>query len=326
MILNFYRLFAFLHLRAFTYRPYAPTYSTSSTTSPPSQTPAWRSLGHAMDFRETFREIWIGTIYLFDKIRGKVPKPDLGIIREGHYESAFGRQRPLPGRLQRSQLMAHGKEMDDGLVFPVVEIDIDQEFELNGHRKWLSLNKYDRFNHPKRDRSEGLQEQIEQELEKRGYPKRAAFLCLLHAPRNSSHLQTWKQKVRVKRSICTRVAINRGGGTSTTASLNLDKNRKKQRMNRLLDGNRHEYDAMYERILNRTASPMILTIDLQPVDSLPFELTLCEPLTHRIKMTITLSVEWTILYRSLIISILRDCGTIMNNPMITFRCQTRIGS
>jgi len=165
-----------------------PTYSKSSTTSPPSQTPAWRSLGHAMDFRETFREIWIGTIYLFDKIRGKEPKPDLGIIREGHYESAFGRQRPIPGRLQRSQqLIAPGKEKDDGLVFPVVEIEVDQEFEVNGHRQWLSLDKYDRFNHPKRDRSEGLQEQIEQELEKRGYPRRAAFLCLLQTLRNSSH-------------------------------------------------------------------------------------------------------------------------------------------
>jgi hypothetical protein len=140
-----------------------------------------------MDFRETFREIWIGTIYLFDKIRGKQPKPDLGIIREGYYESAFGRQRPLPGRLQRSQLMPHGRGKDDGLVFPVVEVEVDQEFEINGHRQWLSLDKYDRFNHPKRDRSEGLQEQIEQELEKRGYPRRALFLWFLHTPKNSSH-------------------------------------------------------------------------------------------------------------------------------------------
>jgi hypothetical protein len=142
-----------------------------------------------MDFRETFREIWIGTIYLLDKIRGKEPKPDLGIIREGHYESAFGKQRQLPGRLQRSQLTAHEKEKDedDGLVFPVVEIEVDQEFGINGHRQWLSLDKYDRFNHPKRDRSEGLQEQIEQELEKRGYPRRRAFLCLLHTPKNSPH-------------------------------------------------------------------------------------------------------------------------------------------
>ena len=143
-----------------------------------------------MDFRETFREIWIGTIYLFDKIRGKEPKPDLGIIREGHYESAFGKQRPLPGRPQRSQLMAHGKEKDDdGLVFPVVEIEVDQEFEINGQRQWLPLDKYDRFNHSKRERSEGLQEQIEQELEKRGYPRRAAFLCLPHknSPRSYRH-------------------------------------------------------------------------------------------------------------------------------------------
>lgn len=71
---------------------------------------------------------------------------------------------------------------------------------------------------------------------------------------------------------------------------------------------------------------MILTIDLQPVGSLPLELTLCEPLIGRIITTITLLVEWTILYLCLVISIPRDYGTMMNDPMITLlRCQTRLG-
>jgi len=253
-----------------------------------------------MDFRETFREIWIGTIYMFDKIRGKEPKPDLGVIREGYYESAFGRQRRLPGRPQRSQLIPHKKEKDDSPVFPVVEIEVDQEFEINGHKQWLSLDKYDRFNHPKRDRSEGLQEQIEQELAKRGYPRCAEYLCYFVCDMQPELIQflwqIWRQNVRVKRLNRTQVAINRGGGASTTVSLNLNKKRKKQRANCLRDANHHDYDAIYERMPIRLALAMILAINLLTAGFLPLELTLCEPLTPRIMMAINSLVEWMILY------------------------------
>jgi hypothetical protein len=236
-----------------------------------------------MDFRETFREIWIGSIYMFDKIRGKEPKPDLGIIRENHYESAFGRQRPLPGKPQRSRRVPRRKEKGDSPVFPVVEIEADQEFETNGHKQWLSLGKYDRFNNPRRDRSEGLQEQIERELEKRGYPRRAEFFCLLHVHELIQFLQTWIREVRVKRLTYTQVAFNRGGGTSTIVYLNLDKKREKQRTNRLRDA-------------NHLALAMIPTIDSLPAGSLPVELTLCEPLTPRVMTAISSLVEWMISY------------------------------
>ncbi|KAG5646230.1 hypothetical protein DXG03_004057 [Asterophora parasitica] len=51
-------IFAFLHIRAFTYKPYRPSHPPDSIEPEPEDTPRLRSLGHAMDFRETFREIW----------------------------------------------------------------------------------------------------------------------------------------------------------------------------------------------------------------------------------------------------------------------------
>ncbi|KAF8200721.1 organic solute transporter Ostalpha-domain-containing protein [Pholiota molesta] len=132
-------LFAFLHIRAFTYKPYSQL---SDGNPYPSRTPQWRSLGHAMDFRETFREIWVGCIYMFDSMRGKEPTPDFGVIREVHYRSAFGRQRPYQTNLPQMQdRMISAND----LIFPAVQIEIDREVEvvINGKREWLLLGKPD---------------------------------------------------------------------------------------------------------------------------------------------------------------------------------------
>jgi len=136
------------------------------------RTPQWRSLGHAMDFRETFREIWVGCIYMFDKMRGKEPTPDFGVIRESHYESAFGRSRPISGKMEQLDTDDH-KETPKDPTLPVVSVAVDRETEIRieGERQWLALDRYDRgANLPRRERSEGLQEQIDHELQRLGYP------------------------------------------------------------------------------------------------------------------------------------------------------------
>ncbi|KAF9010475.1 organic solute transporter Ostalpha-domain-containing protein, partial [Cyathus striatus] len=81
-------LFAFLHIRAFTYKVYRPLYEDSCV-----ETPRLKSLCHAMDFRETFREVWYGCRYLYDQIRGEEPAQDLVVRRQIYYKEAFGRQR-----------------------------------------------------------------------------------------------------------------------------------------------------------------------------------------------------------------------------------------
>ncbi len=127
-----------------------------------------------MDFRETFREIWIGCIYMLDKVRGKEPKPDVGARRVAHYEAAFGRS-----RFPQSTILQHVGKHDDeanpgGPVLPALEVRIERDthVELEGHQQWLGLSKHDRYGmHPQREKSEALEDQINHELEKLGYPK-----------------------------------------------------------------------------------------------------------------------------------------------------------
>lgn len=135
-----------------------------------------------MDFRETFRELWAGCVYMWHKFRGKEPTLDMGAVRAAHYESAFGKKRP--SKIQR--------DFDDGsdeekvklkqptLPMVQVEIDKDVEVDIGGERQWLGIG--DNYGYGlkflRRERSEGLEEQIAKELEKRGYTLREFFYIL----------------------------------------------------------------------------------------------------------------------------------------------------
>lgn len=166
-------MFAFLHIKAFTYKCYQ-VHPSSSGPLPPSRTAQWRSLGHAMDFRETFREIWIGWVYLIDTVRGKEPTHDIGTKRTAHYERAFGRQRqkPLPGKGHTNANFDKNKK---STCHPAkIEVDRCVEVAVEGQRQWLGLGKYGRYAW-ERERSTGLGEQIDQELERRGYPISASL-------------------------------------------------------------------------------------------------------------------------------------------------------
>lgn len=159
-------MFAFLHIKAFTYKCYQ--LQSSSKSVPPSKTAQWRSLGHALDFRETFREIWIGLVYLVDKVRGKEPTHDVGTKRTAHYERAFGRRRPAHGsEYAKANFVIH-----KGRTFHPVEVEVNRHVEImvEGQRQWLGLGRYGRYVWDRRERSAGLEEQIDQELERRGHP------------------------------------------------------------------------------------------------------------------------------------------------------------
>ncbi|KAF9524015.1 organic solute transporter Ostalpha-domain-containing protein [Crepidotus variabilis] len=171
-------LFAFLHIKAFTYKPYKEIAVKAARRGKPECTPQWRALGHAMDFRETFREIWVGCKYMFDKMRGKEPKYDRGAMRNAHYEVAFGRSRfqQPESELVQKEKKIDGKELgtQGTATLPVVEIEVDKETEvdLDGSKQWLGLGKHERYGlHPQREKSEGLEAQINYELERRGLPQ-----------------------------------------------------------------------------------------------------------------------------------------------------------
>jgi hypothetical protein len=170
------RLFALLHLRAFTYRPYGPFVSPKST-GPIGRTPRLRSLGHAMDFRETFREMWSGWLYIICKIHGKEPVSDMGAKRIAYYQEAFGRPRVLGAR--RSKMTVSERKSIPDLP---VEVDIEEhvDADIGGEKQWLGLG--DNYGYGlRRERSDGLEIQVERELERRGCTPRRQSLKILRS-------------------------------------------------------------------------------------------------------------------------------------------------
>ncbi|KAK0461043.1 organic solute transporter Ostalpha-domain-containing protein [Desarmillaria tabescens] len=167
-------LFGFLHIRAFTYKDYRPFHDPESKDPPPSRTPILRSLRHAMDFRETFREIWQGCVYMWAKMRGREPKHDEGAKRIAHYESAFGKARkshldgPKSAFIDRKRTSGAEKLETHAATFPAVHIDVDERVDIGGQRQWLGLGN-DYGYGISRERSDSLEVQIERELERRGY-------------------------------------------------------------------------------------------------------------------------------------------------------------
>ncbi|KAG6837828.1 hypothetical protein H0H93_016196 [Arthromyces matolae] len=157
-------LFAILHIYAFSYKPYQKLDSSEPESE---KTNRFRSLCHAMDFRETFREIWIGCIHLWDRTRGKESTYDIGARRTAHFTEAFGRPRA-------SSSTIHG-DNDDGYnvaTLPKVHVNVEEhvDVEIEGEKQWLGIgNDYGYgLDYARRQRSESLGTQIEKELERRG--------------------------------------------------------------------------------------------------------------------------------------------------------------
>ncbi|KAJ4483599.1 organic solute transporter Ostalpha-domain-containing protein [Lentinula aciculospora] len=154
-------LFGFLHIKAFTYKPYLPNNQSQLKDLPAYRMSRLRALGHAMDFRETFRELWIGIIYLWEKMRGRDPRPDINARRVAHYENAFEPTRP-PGTVRKEQ-----NEKADPLILPMIRVEKEYYDDTHG-RQWLGHgNDYGYGIH--REKSDDLEVQIERELERRGY-------------------------------------------------------------------------------------------------------------------------------------------------------------
>ncbi|OSD05500.1 DUF300-domain-containing protein [Trametes coccinea BRFM310] len=153
--------FALLHIKAFSYKPY---YDPDA-----GPTPRWRSLVHAMSFKETGRELWNGLVYMVHRSRGRETDPEAR--REAVLEDVFGRSRiairrdasvPASGR-------AVASEKDLG-----VTVEVEKEVHVNDERQWLGIGDDYVYglgyqSKPQRERSDGLEEQIEKELTKRGY-------------------------------------------------------------------------------------------------------------------------------------------------------------
>ncbi|KAL1944940.1 hypothetical protein VTO73DRAFT_2560 [Trametes versicolor] len=156
--------FAVLHIKAFSYKPYY---------DPENPTPRWRSLAHAMSFKETGREIWAGLVYMVHRSRGRETDPQAR--REAALEDVFGRSRIAIHR--EANMSASGKPMRPPEKELSVSVDVEKEVHVNDERQWLGVG--DDYIYglgyqakPRREKSDGLEEQIDRELAKRGYTLR----------------------------------------------------------------------------------------------------------------------------------------------------------
>ncbi|KAI0695346.1 organic solute transporter Ostalpha-domain-containing protein [Cerioporus squamosus] len=155
-------LFAILHIKAFSYKPYM-------TADGP--TPRWRALVHAMNFKETGRELWAAMVYMLYKSRGR--EVDTQARREAALETVFGRSRyAIVREANVSDSKAGASEKMLG-----VTVEIEEEVRIGNERQWIGLGDdyiYGLGYQAKRqrERSEGLESQIEKELAMRGYTLR----------------------------------------------------------------------------------------------------------------------------------------------------------
>ena len=104
---------------------------------------------------------------------------DVQARREGYLESVFGRSRHDIHRDARTGQNVGSKEV------PGVTVEVEREVRVGEERQWLGVGDdyvYGLGYQTKRlrERSEGLEEQIEKELSKRGYTLRGTILTAMH--------------------------------------------------------------------------------------------------------------------------------------------------
>ncbi|TFY59581.1 hypothetical protein EVJ58_g5692 [Rhodofomes roseus] len=157
-------LFALLHIKAYTYvvyrDPSAPRLS------------RWRALVHALNFKETLVELWKGCVYMVRRSRGH--ETDRQVRRGAAYESVFGKSRWELGKGETTP-KEKGRKGSLG-----VEMEVDRVMHVEGERQWLGMGDeyaYGMGYHSRRirEKSDGLEDQIEKELTARGYRKRESF-------------------------------------------------------------------------------------------------------------------------------------------------------
>jgi hypothetical protein len=182
-------LFAFLHVKAFSYRPYRPQDPDAKNTS------RIRSLLHAFDFRETYREMRDGVQYGWHRARGR--EVDVQAHRIGHLSNAFDRSRldvwnekekggsnESPAKQNRSKGLPTGLWPERS-----IEVGVDRMVEIEGERQWLGVGNDHDYGISRRNPSDALGIQIERELARRGYNQHVYIQETHDQPLHDSRVQ-----------------------------------------------------------------------------------------------------------------------------------------
>jgi len=161
-------IFAFVHIKAFSYKPYRPL------TPNAKRTPRLRSFAHAMDFRETFRELHASLVYMYRRMRGVETDPLAR--RMAVLENAFDKSRLE----MRQGHPRYEKEL-------VLEVNKTVEVAVDGEKQWLGVGDNDGYGLSRRERSEALDIQFGKEGGY-GHSDNASF--------HQSHTHTCEHKYR----------------------------------------------------------------------------------------------------------------------------------
>ena len=195
-------LFALLHVKAYTYTVYR------DPTAP--RLSRFRALVHALNFKETFVELWRGCVYMVHRARGR--ETDHTVRRGAAFESLFGKHRmDLERGDGKGAARKEGK--GDRKATLGVGMEVEEVVHVGDERQWLGLGDeyaYGIGYHSRRlrEKSDGLEEQIEKELTARGYRKRGTF-CMCMSVRTCGALivvfritqgQRWPGRVRSHRT------------------------------------------------------------------------------------------------------------------------------
>lgn len=149
---------------------------------PPDRTPRLRALVHAMNFKETLREVWAGSVYMARKARGR--ETDHQARREAALEDVFGRTRfDIKGGLKEKVAKEKVETSAPGTMRDLaVTVDVEETVHVGSERQWLGTGDdygYGLGYHSRREKSDGLEAQFERELAARGYPRRRKAFPLL---------------------------------------------------------------------------------------------------------------------------------------------------
>ena len=187
-------IFAFIHIKCFTYKVYVPDPSTIEGDLNDHRTPRLKSLGHAMNPMETFRELWAGIVYMFQRWRGK--ETDKQARRVAAHQGVFGGSRSRffsHGSAQSESLIRNDQEMkrkkkgasplnrvEAGRLDEVL-VDVEREVYLGSERQWLGIGDSHEYvlGSVTREKSEGFEDAVAKELCKRGYTLRGKAFSVL---------------------------------------------------------------------------------------------------------------------------------------------------
>jgi hypothetical protein len=213
-------MFAFLHVKCFTYKVYVPNPSTIEGDLNDHRTPWLKSLSHAMNPMETFRELRAGIDYMVQRWRGE--ETDKQARRIAAHQGVFGHSRSRvlsDSSTQVNSLTRAGQEkkrekkapsplsqVESGRLDEVL-VDVEREVYLGSERQWLGVGNSRDYvlEDVTREKSGGLEDQVVRELYERGYTLRGKvipglpFGCDAHPHDNDRGRQAQEGQVCLSR-------------------------------------------------------------------------------------------------------------------------------